>query len=108
VVTNSALDTPPFCGPVHEIHHIGPVFPGKSQEFSRIQIIRFRTEKSLKPPAQVRALPRIQAIPACNVPVVPQCLKHRSYTGKKARSQTFFVLTATQRRGKMLMHQKPS
>jgi hypothetical protein len=107
VVTNAALDPPPLCSPVHEIHHMGPVFPGKSQKFSRVQIIRFRPEKSLKPPAHVRALPGIQAIPACNVPVVPQCLEHRSYTGKKARSQTFFVLAATERRGKMLMHQKP-
>jgi hypothetical protein len=107
VATNATLDSPPLCSPVHEIHHMGPVFPREPQEFSRVQIIRFRTEKSLKPPAQVRALPGIQAIPACNVPVVPQRLKHRPYTGKKARSQAFVVLTATQWRGKMLMHQEP-
>src|ERR1700676_1019763 len=74
VVTNATLDTPPFCGPVHKTDHVGPVFPGKPQEFSRIQIIRFRTEECLKSPAQVRTLPGIQAIPACNVPVILQCL----------------------------------
>jgi hypothetical protein len=36
VVTNAALDTPPFGGPIHEIHHVRTVFPGKPQEFSRI------------------------------------------------------------------------
>jgi hypothetical protein len=81
-VTNAPLDTPPFRGPIHKTHHVRTVFPGQPQKFSRIQIFRFWAKKSLKPPAQVRALPRFEAIPASNVPVVPQCLKHRSYTGK--------------------------
>lgn len=86
MMPNASLDSSPFGSPVHKIHHVRSIFPGKPQEFSRIQILRFRTKKSLKPPAQVRALPRFESIPASNVPVVPQCLKHRSYTGMTARS----------------------
>lgn len=70
-MTNASLDPPPFGSPIHKTHHVRAVFPGKPQEFSRIQIIRFRAKKRLKPPSQVRALPRFEAIPASNVPVVP-------------------------------------
>jgi hypothetical protein len=81
VTPNVALDTATFRGPVHKSHHIGPVFPGKPQEFTSVHVCGFFTKKRLEPPAQVRALPGIEAIPASNVPVVPQCFKHRSYTG---------------------------
>ena len=100
------LNPAPFRGPIHEIHHIGPVLPGKVQEFSSVQICGFFTQKSLKPPPQVGTLPRVQAIPTSNVPVVLQCLKHRSYTGR-ARSQDSFVLASPHRSGQMLMHEHP-
>jgi hypothetical protein len=86
VIPNASLDSPSFGSPVHKIHHVRSIFPGKPQEFSRVHILRFRAKKSLKSPAQVRALPRFGSIPASNVPVVSQCLKHRSCTGITARS----------------------
>jgi hypothetical protein len=58
-----------FRGPIHKIHHVRAVLPGEMQEFSSVQICGFFPEKSLKPPPQVRTLPRLQAIPARNVPV---------------------------------------
>jgi hypothetical protein len=71
VAANVTLETPPFRGPVHKIHHVRTVFPGKPEEFSRVQVCRFVAKKSLKSPAQVRAFPGIASIPSCNVPVVP-------------------------------------
>jgi len=75
VNTPALIAAPRFC-PIHELLHLVAVFPHEVKELIGVEACGFGTKKGLEPPAQVRAIPRIQAITAGHNPVVPQHLPH--------------------------------
>lgn len=80
MAANASLNAPPLRSPIHKVHHVGAVFPGEVEKLSSVQVRCFFPKKGLKTPTKVRTLPWLQPIAASNVPVVQQCLKHRSFT----------------------------
>jgi hypothetical protein len=70
------LSAAAFGGPVHEILQVAAVFPGEAKEFRGRHVVGFFAQKSFKSPAQVRTLPRLEAVAACNDPVIAQRSKH--------------------------------
>jgi len=75
VNTSALIAASSFC-PTHKLLHLVAVFPHQVKELIGVQACGFGSEKGLEPPAQVRAVPRIQAITAGHNPVVPQHLPH--------------------------------
>lgn len=75
-VDTAALIAAPRFRPVNESLHLVAVFPHQAEELAGVQTRGFGSEKGLEPPAQIRAIPRIQAITAGHNPVVPQHLPH--------------------------------
>jgi hypothetical protein len=62
--------------PLNEVFHLGAVLPGEAEKFACIQRRGFWTEKRLKAPSYIGAVPRVQSIAASNDPVIAQSLKH--------------------------------
>ncbi len=67
------IAAPRVC-PINEPLHLVAIFPHQAKKLARVQAGGFGPEKSLEPPAQIRTIPRIQAITAGHDPVVPQHL----------------------------------
>src|SRR2546423_8914019 len=65
----AALSALALRGPIHKTLHLRAIFPSQMEEFAGVEVGRLRAKKCLKAPAQVRAFPRIQAIPSGNLPV---------------------------------------
>ena len=92
------LDAAPFRGPIDKPLHVFAVFPGEMEEFARGQVGRFFTQKRLKPPAQVRTLPRFPSITSGGVPVGTERLKHFLALRKHRRNcLSAFAREATRR-----------
>jgi len=81
-----ALEAAAFGGPIHKPLHVIAVFPGEVKKLASRQIVRFLSEKGLKPPPHVRTFPRFQAVAPGRVPVVTQSLKHFLAVASKSPS----------------------
>jgi len=74
-----------FGGPVHESFHVFAIFPSEVKEFGSAHVGGFGSQKCLKPPANVWALPRFETIAPSRAPVELQGLKHFLRHGRFAQ-----------------------
>ena len=81
----AALHTPAFGGPVHESAQLFAVLPGELEKLARCEVRTFRTKESLKPPAQVRALPGLKTVAARHNPVIAKGLNHSRHPRRLER-----------------------
>lgn len=81
VVARLALRAAAVSGPIHEISQAVAVFPGETKEFSCREIVRFVAEERFKAPAKIGAVPGLEAVAACDDPVVAKGAKHLAQPG---------------------------
>jgi len=100
----TALKTLSFRGPIHKPFHVVAVLPGKMKELAGGQIGGFVPEKRLKPPTDIRTLPRIESIAPSRIPVVLHCLEH--FLAQWANRPALIVKTLIfgRRRREMVVH----
>ena len=72
----AALESTALSGPIDEPLHLIAVFPHQMEKLRGIEGSGFWSEKGLEPPAEVRAIPGIQAITASYDPVITEHLPH--------------------------------
>src|SRR5215470_5888449 len=75
-VAGVALGAAALGGPVDETLEAVAVFPGEVEKFRGGKVVRLFTEECFKAPAEVRALPGLEAVTASNDPVIPQRSPH--------------------------------
>jgi hypothetical protein len=85
----AALGLAAFGGPVEEALHLVAVFPAEFEEFGGGHAGGFGPEESFKAPAEIGAVPGIEAIALGGEPVVAEELPHSLLcSGIIARSET--------------------
>jgi hypothetical protein len=72
----AALDLTAFGGPVEEALELVAVFPAQFEEFGGGQVGGFGAEEGFKAPAEIGAVPGIEAIALGGEPVVAEELPH--------------------------------
>ena len=72
----AALESAALSSPINEPLHLVAIFPHQMEELGGIESGGFGSEKGLEPPAEIRAIPGIQAITASYDPVVIEHLPH--------------------------------
>jgi hypothetical protein len=100
----TALETLSFRGPIHKPLHVVAVLPGKMKELAGGQIGGLIPEERLKPPTDIRTLPRIESIAPSRIPVVLHRLEH--FLAQWANRPALIVKTLIfgRRRREMVVH----
>jgi hypothetical protein len=72
----AALDLAALVGPVEEVLQLIAIFPAQFEELSRGQVSGFGAKVGLEAPAEIGAVPGIEAIALGRQPVVAEKLPH--------------------------------
>ena len=77
----TALDFAALVGPVKEAFELVAVFPAKREEFGGCEVGGFGAEEGFKAPAEIGAVPGIEAVALGGEPVVAEKLPHSDWVG---------------------------
>lgn len=96
---DTCLHSASFRCPVRKTLHLKPVLPGQFSELPCVEMFRFFAQKRLKPPAEVRTVPRMKSVATRGNPVINECVPHRSFDS---------LARSAHRCRQMLVYQQPA